>query len=145
MKPELMEAIWRLYDAVNRRDLDALRQLGREHPDFSWESNQDELDSPGKLDGGEVFEYIRGLFDLFDELETEILEQVDRGPDHVIFVVCHHVRGASSGVSVDREEVHLWTTRDGRVESLREFRSVDEAREAAARLSPPAHPKPARP
>jgi ketosteroid isomerase-like protein len=41
------------------------------------------------------------------------------------------VRGAASGVSVDRSEVHLWTVRDGRIESLREYRTVEEALEAA--------------
>ena len=132
MKPELLEAIHRLYDAMNRRDMAALRELGKEHPDFSWESNEDELDSPGRLDGGEVLEYSRELFEIFDELETEIVERIDLGPDQVIFVVCHHVRGAASGVRVDRQEVHLWTVRDDRVESLREYRSVAEARRAAA-------------
>jgi hypothetical protein len=49
----------------------------------------------------------------------------------VIFVVRHRVRGAASGVRVDREEVHLWTARNDRIESLREYRTVEEAREAA--------------
>jgi ketosteroid isomerase-like protein len=140
MTPELLEVIGRLYDAMNRRDMEALKQLGREHPDFTWESNEDELDSPGRLDHGEVLAYSRELFELFDELQTEILEQVELGPDHVIYRVCHQVRGASSGVSVNREEVHLWTTRDGKVESLREFRSVEAAREAAADLRPAGDP-----
>jgi ketosteroid isomerase-like protein len=132
VKTELLEAIGRLYDAMNRRDVAALRELGREHPDFTWESNEDEVDSPGRLDGNEVLAYSRELFEIFDELETEILETIDLGPDQVIFVVCHHVRGAASGVRVDRQEVHLWTVRDDRVESLREYRTVDEARQAAA-------------
>jgi ketosteroid isomerase-like protein len=132
MKPEHLEAIQRLYDAMNRRDVAALRDLGTVHPDFTWESNADELDSPGRLDGNEVLSYSRELFEIFDELETEILERIDLGPDQVIFVVRHRVRGAASGVRVDREEVHLWTVRDDRVESLREYRTVEEAREAAA-------------
>jgi ketosteroid isomerase-like protein len=140
MTPELLEVIGRLYDAMNRRDMEALRQLGQEHPDFTWESNEDELDSPGRLDQGQTHEYARELFEIFDELHTEILEQVELGPDHVIYRVCHRVRGASSGISVNREEVHLWTTRDGKVESLREFRSVDAARQAAAALSPAGDP-----
>jgi ketosteroid isomerase-like protein len=142
MKPELLNAIGRLYDAMNRRDLDALRQLGREHPDFSWESNEDELDSPGRLEHAQMLEYSRELFEIFDELETEILEEVDQGADHVIYRVCHQVRGASSGIEVNREEVHLWTTRGATIESLREFRSVEAAREAAALSregAPPAH------
>jgi ketosteroid isomerase-like protein len=131
VKPQLLEAIDRLYDAMNRRDMEALVQLGKEHPDFSWESNADELDSPGRLDGKEVLAYSRELFEIFDEVWTDVLERIDLGPDQMICVVRHRVRGAASGIRVDREEVHLWTAREGKVESLREFRSVDEAREAA--------------
>jgi ketosteroid isomerase-like protein len=132
VKPEALEAIARLYDAMNRRDLDTMRQFGREHPDFSWESNADELDSPGRLDRGEVFAYTRELFQIFDKLETEIVERIDPGADQVIFVVRHRVRGAASGASADRQEVHLWTACGDRVESLREYRTVDEALRAAA-------------
>jgi ketosteroid isomerase-like protein len=133
VKPHLLEHIERLYDAMNRRDGEALRQLREEHPGFSWESNSDELDSPGRLEGEELAAYSRELFEIFDELTTEILERIDDlGPDHMIFVVRHRVRGAASGVSVDRQEVHLWTARDDRIESLREFGSVEEARRAAA-------------
>ena len=80
MKPEHLEAIQRLYDAMNRRDMAALRQLGKEHPNFSWEANADELDSPGRLDGNEVLAYSRELFEIFDELETEITRRIDSGP-----------------------------------------------------------------
>ena len=131
MKAEHLDAIQRLYDAMNRRDMAALRELGKEHPNFSWEANADELDSPGRLDGNEVLAYSRELFEIFDELETEITERIDAGPDRVIFVVRHLVRGAASGVRVDRQEVHLWTARGDQVESLREFRTVEEALEAA--------------
>ena len=132
MRPELLEDIERLYDAMNRRDLHALRDLRAEHPDFSWESNSDELDSPGRLDGEELAAYSRELFEIFDELDTEVLERIDLGPDQMVCVVRHRVRGASSGARVDRQEVHLWTARGDRIESLREFGSVEEAREAAA-------------
>jgi ketosteroid isomerase-like protein len=132
VKPELLDAIHRMYDAMNRRDTAALAELRREHPNFSWESNADELDSPGRLEGDELAAYSRELFQLFDELETEILERVDTGPEHVIFEVRHRVRGAASGVSVDRSEVHLWTARGDQIKSLREYRSVEEALEAAS-------------
>ena len=131
MKPDLLEAIHRLYDAMNRRDTAALRELGREHPNFSWESNADELDSPGRLEGEKLAAYSRELFQIFDELDTEIVEQIDCGPEHVIFEVRHRVRGAASGIRVDRSEVHLWTVRGEQVESLREYRTVAEALEAA--------------
>jgi ketosteroid isomerase-like protein len=130
--PHALEAIERLYDAMNRRDMGALREFGREHSDFSWESRADELDSPGRLHRNEVFAYTRELFQIFDELETEVLERIDLGPDQMICVVRHGVRGAASGVRVHRQEVHLWTARGDRVESLREYGSVAEARQAAA-------------
>jgi ketosteroid isomerase-like protein len=132
VKPEHLETIHSLYDAMNRRDVDALRALGRFHPDFSWESAGDELDAAGRLDGVEALSYSQELFEIFDELYTEILETIELGPDQVVFVVRHRVRGAASGVSVDRQEVHLWTVRDDRVTSLREYKTVAEAREAAA-------------
>jgi ketosteroid isomerase-like protein len=131
VKREHLDTIHRLYDAMNRRDRAALRALRAEHPNFSWESNADELDSPGRLEGEELDAYSRELFQIFDELETEILEQVDCGPEHVIFEVRHRVRGAASGIRVDRSEVHLWTVRGDHIESLREYRSVEEALEAA--------------
>ena len=131
MKAELLEAIDRLYDAMNRRDMAALRELRKEHPNFSWESNADELDSPGRLEGDALTAYSKELFQIFDELDTEIVKQIDCGPEHVIYEVRHRVRGAASGARVDRSEVHLWTARGDQVESLREFRSVEEALEAA--------------
>jgi ketosteroid isomerase-like protein len=131
VKPELLEAVDRLYDAMNRRDMTALRDTEGVHPDFAWESNQDELDAPGRLQGGEVLAYQKELFEIFDELETEILERIDAGPERLICVVRHRVRGAASGVQVDRQEVHLWTARDDRIESLREYRTVEEALAAA--------------
>jgi ketosteroid isomerase-like protein len=132
VRPELLEDIERLYDAMNRRDVDTLREVRAQHPDFSWESNSDELDSPGRIEGKELAAYTRDLFQIFDELDTEVLERIDLGPDQMICVVRHSVRGASSGIRVDRQEVHLWTARNDRIESLREFGSVEEAREAAA-------------
>jgi ketosteroid isomerase-like protein len=131
VKPELLEAIDRLYDAMNRRDIAALRDSEAVHPNFSWESNADELDAPGRLEGGEVLAYQEELFQIFDELETEVLERIDVGPDQLVCVVRHRVRGAASGVQVHRQEVHLWTARDGQIEGLREYRTVEEALEAA--------------
>jgi ketosteroid isomerase-like protein len=131
MKPHLLETIDRLYDAMNRRDVAALRAIGTESPEFSWESNADELDAPGRLDGREVLAYSQELFEIFDELETEVLERIDLDPDHLICVVRHRVRGAASGATVDRREVHLWTARDDRIQSLREYGTVEQARLAA--------------
>jgi ketosteroid isomerase-like protein len=133
VKPHLLEAIDRLYDAMNRRDFAAMQEVGGEHPGFSWQSRPDELDAPGRLEGGDVLAYSRELFEIFEEVQTEVLERIDLEPEHLICVVRHRVRGAASGVSVDRQEVHLWTARDDQIASLREYDTVEQAREAAAR------------
>ena len=132
MNAEHLATIHGLYDAMNRRDLAALRALGREHPDFSWESAPDELDTHGRLDPKAAFAYSQELFEVFADVQTEILGTIDLGPDQAILEVCHHVRGAASGAQVERREAHLWTARDGRIVSLREYRTVQEARDAAA-------------
>jgi ketosteroid isomerase-like protein len=132
VKAEYLETIHGLYDAMNRRDLDSLRTLGEEHPDFFWDSAADQFDYPGRLNANALFTYTKELFEIFEDLHTEILETIDLGPDQVVFVVGHRVRGAGSGAEAERREVHLWTGRDGRLCSLREFSTVEEACEAAA-------------
>jgi ketosteroid isomerase-like protein len=131
VSPEDLRQIRGLYDAMNRRDLDRLRAYGEENPDFSWQSAPDEPD-PGVRHGSRrAFAYSQELFETFEHLETEIKEVIDLGPEAAIFVVNNRVRGAASGADVERTEVHLWRLKDGRVASLREFTSEQEAREAA--------------
>jgi ketosteroid isomerase-like protein len=131
VRQEHLLTIQQAYDAMNRRDLAALRALDSLHPEFSWESAPDELDAPGRLDSKDTVAYSKELFEIFDELHTDIEQTIDLGPSQLIHVVRHRVRGAASGVPAERSEVHLWTVRDGRVASLREFRTVEEARRAA--------------
>jgi ketosteroid isomerase-like protein len=132
VKPEHLEGIHRLYDAMNRRDIDALQALGERYPGFTWQSAEDELDTLGTLDATEALAYSRELFEIFEEVQTDILETIDLQADRAIFVVRHRVRGAASGVRVERHEVHLWTVDQGGALSLREFRTVEDARAAAA-------------
>jgi ketosteroid isomerase-like protein len=131
VRPEHLQTIEKAYDAMNRRDLSALRHLDGLHPGFSWESAPDEIDAPGRLDSKETIAYSEELFEIFDELHTDIEQTIELGPCHVIHLVRHRIRGAASGVPAERTEAHLWTVRDGQVASLREYRSVEEAREAA--------------
>jgi ketosteroid isomerase-like protein len=132
VKREQLDDIRRLYEAMNRRDIDALRAFGERYPGFSWQSADDELGAPGKREAGEALAYSRDLFEMFDEMQTDILETIELQAGHVIFVVCHSMRGAASGASVERREVHLWTVSQDGTLSLREFRTVEEAHSAAA-------------
>jgi ketosteroid isomerase-like protein len=131
VSPEDLELIRSLYDAMNRRDLARLRAYADANPGFAWQSSADEPDSSLRRGRERVVAYSRNLLETFDRLETEVQEVIDLGPEAAIFVVYHRVRGAASGAEVERGEAHLWTKRDGRVASLREFATVQEAREAA--------------
>jgi len=128
--PDDLEVIRNLYRAMTTRDLEALQAFAKENPGFEWQSAPDEPDTEMRR-GGAPLAYSRDLLETFDRLETEIREVIDVGPDAAIFVVHHTVRGAASGVEVERDEAHLWTKRDGRVASLREFATVEDARACA--------------
>jgi ketosteroid isomerase-like protein len=132
VKREHLEGIQHLYDAMNRRDIDGLRAFGARYPDFSWHSAADELDAPRRLDARDALAYSRELFELFDEVQTDILETIDLDAGNAIFMVRHRVRGAASGASAERREAHLWTIGPDGALSLREFRTVEEAVTAVA-------------
>ena len=128
MSPENLEAIRKVYEAMNRRDMEALEALAEDH---RWR-NAPDMPEAGVREGREsTLGYVAALFETSDEIQTEIREVVDLGPEAVIFVVRHRVRGAASGAEAERDEVHLWRARDGRVVAMEEFLTLDEARAAA--------------
>jgi ketosteroid isomerase-like protein len=122
--------IRRLYDAMNRRDIGELQQFGRRFPDFEWRSAPDEIDSDTRHGAASALAYSRNIFELFAEMQTTIEEEIELGPDQLILVVFHDVRGAASGVEAGRREAHLWTFRQGGAVSLHEYSTVEEALEA---------------
>jgi len=132
LSPEDLEVIRSLYRAMSTRDLEALQVFARENPGFEWQAAPDEPDF-SVMRGGEPMAHTRDLFETFEQLESEVRDVIDLGPDAAIFVVHHRVRGAASGVEVERSEAHLWTAKDGRVASLREFPTMEEALECARR------------
>jgi ketosteroid isomerase-like protein len=131
VNPETIALIHSVYDAMNRRDIETLRRLAHENPDYVW-SNGVDMPEPGIRDGIEGTAYVEEFFRAFDRNHTTVREVIDIGDDRVIFMVHHSVRGAVSGAVVERDEVHLWRTVDGRLAGLDEFLTLDEARAAAA-------------
>ena len=130
MSPENLELIGQLYDAMNRRDLAAIRALGARFPDYEWRNAPDQPET-GWRRGPETLAYVEELFETFDRIDTRVEEVVDLGPDAALFVVHHRVRGAASGAEGTRRETHLWRARDGRIVGMEEYRTVEEARAAA--------------
>ena len=130
MSPENLATIRELYDAMNRKDLATLERLVEEHPDHRW-SNAPDMPEQAERDAASGLAYAADLFQTFGEMYTTVREIHDLGPDAAIFCVHHRVRGAASGVEAEREEVHLWFARDGRIVRMEEFLTVEEARRAA--------------
>ena len=126
MSPESIALIREVYDAMNRRDLEALRNMGDSNPDYVW-SNGVDMPEPGIRDRFQGMAYVEEMFKAFDRNQTTILEVIDVDEECAIFVVHHSVRGAVSGAEVERDEVHLWRTRDGRLCGLEEYPTLDEA------------------
>ena len=131
MNEERRRLVLGLYDAMNRRDIERLQELGRRFPDFEWRTAPDEIDSATRRGAASALDYSRNLLELFAEVETTIEEEVDLGPDRLILVVFHNVRGAASGVPTGRREAHLWTFGHGGSVSLHEYATLHEALEAA--------------
>jgi len=125
--PDDLEVISGLYEAMSRRDLPALEEFSEANLDFEWQSAPDEPDPSVRRGRERNIAYSRELLETFERLETEVRDVRDLGRDAAIFVVHHRVTGAASGVEVERSEAHLWTKKDGRIASLREFATIDEA------------------
>jgi ketosteroid isomerase-like protein len=129
--PERFEVVRQVYDAMNRRDVEALRELVRRYPNYSWRNAPDMLDT-AERDSQSGLAYVEDeVFGAFDRNHTEIEQVVDIDPETAALIVRHRVRGAMSGAEGERREVHLWRVREDGSVTLREFLTLEEARAAA--------------
>jgi ketosteroid isomerase-like protein len=131
VSPEERELIRSIYDALNRRDIAALRAQSALSPDFEWRSAPEEPDFHLRRGASEAMAHSEELLETFDRLDLSIEREIDAGPDRVIFEVRVSVRGVASGAAGERREFHLWTAEGGRPVSLYEFSTLDEAMEVA--------------
>jgi ketosteroid isomerase-like protein len=131
MTPERLELVQQVYDAMNNRDLDALRELGERYPNYRWRNAPDMPDSSERDSAGGLAYVREEVFGTFDRNYTEIEDVVHLGPETAALVVRHTVRGAASGAEVERREVHLWKVEEDWAVSMQEFLTLDEARAAA--------------
>jgi ketosteroid isomerase-like protein len=129
--PERFELVLQVYDAMNRRDVEALRALGERYPNYHWR-NAPDMPASDLRDSAAGLAYVQEeVFATFDRNHTAVEQTVHIDPETVALVVRHTVRGAASGAEVQRREVHLWRVADDWSVSLREFLTLEEAREAA--------------
>jgi hypothetical protein len=101
-----------LYDAFNARDIDAA--LASMHPDVNW---------PNMIEGGRehghgaVRAYWEKQFETTDpRVEPERVTPM--GDDQVVIDVHQVIRDKSGAVIVDSKVQHVYTLRDGLIESM---------------------------
>jgi ketosteroid isomerase-like protein len=100
------------------------------HPALVYHPRSDEPDPSAHI-GRDAFERLRdGFLDSFRDVRFDVLEVIDAG-DRVVVSTTVHGRGAASGASVEDTYVFVYELRDGLVVEGWEYRTEQEALEAA--------------
>ena len=131
MSPGNVQAVRRIYDALNRRDAETPFDLYAE--DIVW------ISSPSRASlGGEpiyyghegVQRFWRDAVSVFGEVRLELEDLVDAG--HQVFAVVREREvGRASGVSVEAIHFAVWTLANGKVSQLQIFDERPQALAAA--------------
>jgi ketosteroid isomerase-like protein len=135
MSEENIETLRRMFALFNARGVRATTEEFAHllAPDFGLEE-ADEVPDSESFAGRDAFvANLAKLEDSFDELRMEPLEMVDLGT-RIVVVVSMRGQGHGSGAPVDMTFAQLWSLRDGKVVSLRDYATRAEAIEAAGRL-----------
>jgi hypothetical protein len=129
--PDLVELTRQTFDAVNRRDIDAVMSR------FPVDGVYDTL--PAGLMVYEGPAAIRGFivewWDAFAELALEPEEVLDLGHGIVLMVVCQSARPANSTSPVQRHEAYVLEWVENMVRRTTVYTDIDEACAAAERLA----------
>jgi ketosteroid isomerase-like protein len=132
MSQENAEIVRQVFDAVARRDTDAVPALY--DPDVELDTSQTEL---AALFGHSVYRGYEGLrsfnrewHEAFEDVEAECEELIEAG-EHVVAVTRYRVRGRASGIEVSGlARGGIWAIRAGKVTRVRFFNTRDDALEA---------------
>jgi ketosteroid isomerase-like protein len=130
MSQENVEVVRAAFAAWNAGEL--LDVLSRFHPQIAYHPRADEPD-PSPHVGRDAYErLIYGFVDSFSEVTFEVLELIDAGDLVIASTVLHAVlRGQGSGTAVSDTYVFVYKLRDGLVVEGWEYRTKEEALEAA--------------
>ena len=123
------QVIRRIYEAFNRRDLEAIvRELDEDaHVDFTKSVGPER----GVYPGAEGIQRLLDLYwEAFEDIFIDVEDFVD-GTDEVVALVVARGRGRGSGVSVEARGPHLWSFRDGKPIRFTLYQEKAEALEAA--------------
>lgn len=139
MSAENVEVVRRLYDAVARRDTEAVLELY--DSEIEWDGSRNRwsevLPARATWKGIENLKNLfRTYYEMWESFDDEVEELIDAG-DHVVAVVNSRGRGRESGLEVEwLGNAGLWTVRDGRIVRVVWFPTREEAMKAAGAAGP---------
>ncbi len=128
---ERIEAVRRVYDALNRADFDAVVDWMAKDVEFDFSNSRGPMS--GVYRGrGEIREFLTSFAEAWASLEFDPQEEVIELHDgRVLTVNEFRARGHESGVQVGATGALTWTIRNGEVAAMTFFQSKAEALEAA--------------
>jgi ketosteroid isomerase-like protein len=129
MSQENVEVIRSLTERVNAGDTEG--QLELIHPDLELFPPEYEPEAKEVYRGREGYrEYLPYWTDNFDRWHTEVVEYIDAG-EYVVVVGRVYATGRASGARVEGPATWVWRVRDRMCIACREYRTKEEALEAA--------------
>jgi hypothetical protein len=129
--PDLVELTRRQFEAVNRRDLDAV--MSRFPPDGVYDTSPDGLvvyEGPPAIRA-----FIGEWWDAFEELALEPEDVLDLGHGIVFSVVCQNARPATSTARMQRREAYVLEWAEDMTRRVTVYTDIEEGRAAAERLA----------
>jgi ketosteroid isomerase-like protein len=131
-----LELVRRQYDAFAARDWDALAELW--HPEIVYRTFESGTD-PGTYRGlEEATRFFDSWGETFPEFRVELAETIEVG-NRVVAVERQSgrgIRGSASETWLEQTFACLIDFKDGRIWRVREYRTLDEAVEAASPQDP---------
>jgi uncharacterized protein len=131
MTQENVDSLREGFEEFARGDLEAVRE--RLDPEIEWEPAIAPILGVETIRGRAAVMafFARDLSEGFDEFRAEPLAYEDLGDDMVLVTTRYAGRGESSGLEIDQTFVSLYRFRNGRTVSMHDYRTRDEALEAA--------------
>lgn len=127
MSRENVEVVRRTYEEFARTGQPPLSALD---PDVEWHTAADLPDSGVHRGHDAVGALVQEWIDSFEDFRADATEFIDRGEYVVVSLVLRgRVRGSDEEVALP--ETHVWKMRDRKAVEVREYRTTEQALEAA--------------
>jgi ketosteroid isomerase-like protein len=108
--PRGEEVLRRTYDALGRRDFEALQDLS--NPDFEMDLTERVL-NPATYRGPEgLRQFLSEIDELWASMDIAVERVIERG-DELLAVLVVTLKGRGSGVEIENRIAQRWTLRDG--------------------------------